>query len=215
MPPTRFSPWRSVVLLGSTLVVVACGGGPVAPAIGSVTATSTLVTATPKPSHPVSPKPSVSPRPTLTAPPPSPTPVPSVSAIAALKIGSPYRLVPNPANTTLHAEFTFQMGAVKATETMTGREIHQRTKLVGLAYVLEFDGIPLNAAVFEGGARGAAANVGGTLTYSKILGHRVALISAKAGGFGMYILDDVIVMVGATSPSVTKTLLTSVIRANG
>jgi hypothetical protein len=97
---------------------------------------------------------------------------------------------------------------------MSGREIHQRAKLVGLAYVIEFTGIPMNDAAFEGGARGAAANTGGKLTYGKVLGHKVAYVVTKSASFALYLHDDAIVMVGAQTLSLTKTLLTSVIKAN-
>jgi hypothetical protein len=106
------------------------------------------------------------------------------------------------------------MGAIAVTETLSGLEIRQRGKTVGLAYVLELDGVPMSNAVFEGGARGAAANSGGKLTYGKVLGKKVAYVATKQASFAMYLHGDVIVMIGAGTLSLTKTLLTSVIKAN-
>jgi hypothetical protein len=190
------------------LIAVGCTGGT---AVDSSPSTATAPYATPTPTRIPTHSPAPSHSPSL---PPSPTPAPPASAIDALKIGSPYKLVFNPANTALSANFSFQMGSVNVTETMSGREIHQRGKAVGLAYVLEFTGIPMSDAVFEGGARGAAANTNGKLTYGKVLGHKVAYVVTKPASFAMYLHGDVIVMVGAETLSLTKTLLTSVIKAN-
>jgi hypothetical protein len=106
------------------------------------------------------------------------------------------------------------MGSVKVEEVITGREIHQRTKLVGMLLVLEFNGFPMSDAAFEGGARGAAATSGGTLKYDRILGRRVAIVTATGGAFGMYVHGEAIVMVAADSSSLMRTLLTAVIKAN-
>jgi hypothetical protein len=138
----------------------------------------------------------------------------SPSLIDTLKIGSPYTLVFNPANPALSADFSFNMGSVTVTEAMRGREIHQRGKAVGYAYSLEITGVPMNDAVFEGGARGAAANTNGKLTFGTVLGHRVAYVVAKGATFALYLHHDVMVMVGSETLSLTKTLLTSVIKAN-
>jgi hypothetical protein len=192
------------------LIAAGCTGG--AANVSSPSASATPVrSATPTPSHIPTRSPSPSHSPSQA---PSLTPAPATSAIDALKIGSPYKLVFNPANTALSASFSFQMGAVSVTETMSGREIHQRGKAIGLAYVLEFTGIPMSDAVFEGGARGAAANTNGKLTYGTVLGHRVAYVVTKPASFARYLHGDVIVMVGAETLSLTKTLLTSVIKAN-
>jgi hypothetical protein len=190
------------------LVIVGCGGG--AAVDSSPSSPAIAVRSTPTPTR----KPSFSPVPSQSPSPPIPTLAPPVSAIETLKIGSPYVFVFNPANTALSANFSFQMGSINVTETMSGREIHQRGKIVGLAYVIEFTGIPMSDAAFEGGARGAAANTGGKLTYGKVLGHRVAYVVTRSASFALYRHVDAIVMVGAQTLSLTKTLLTSVIKAN-
>ena len=194
-------------LLAGTLVLAGCGGG--AAAVASPAPSVVAPTPTPTPTPTPRPTPTSTPRPT-----PAPSPSQAPSFITSLKIGSPYELVDNPANQALHGSFNFTLGSISATETLTGREIRQRTALVGLALVLEIVGIPMNEAAFVGGARGAAANSGGKLTYSTILGHRVAFIEAKTGAFGMYLTHDAIVMVGADKAATMKTLLTSVIKAN-
>ena len=97
---------------------------------------------------------------------------------------------------------------------MSGREIHQRGKPVGLLYVLELTGVPMSDAVFQGGARGAAANSGGKLTYGTVLGHKVAYVVTKTASFAMFLRDDVIVMVGAQTLAQTKALLSAVLKSN-
>jgi hypothetical protein len=196
MPPTFRSGSRVATCAAALLLIAAgCSGGAAVDSSPSSSPTAARP-ATPTPTR----KPTFSPVPSQSPSPPIPTPAPSASAIETLKIGSPYVLVFNPANTALSATFSFQMASVNVTETMSGREIHQRAKLVGLAYVIEFIGIPMNDAAFEGGARGAAANTGGKVT--------------KSASFALYLHDDAIVMVGAQTLSLTKTLLTSVIKAN-
>jgi hypothetical protein len=208
MRPNLRSGSRVATCAAALLLIAGCTGG--AADVSSPSPSATVRPATPTPTR----IPTFSPVPSYPASPPIPTPAPPASAIETLKICSPYVLVFNPANTALSATFSFQMASVNVTETMSGREIHQRAKLVGLAYVIEFTGIPMNDAAFEGGARGAAANTGGKLTYSTVLGHKVAYVVTKSASFALYLHDDAIVMVGAQTLSLTKTLLTSVIKAN-
>lgn len=212
MPPTLRSGSRVATCAAALLLVAAgCTGGAAVDSSPSSSVTA-VRSATPTPTR----KPTFSPVPSHSPSlPPSPTPAPTAGLIDTLKIGSPYVFVFNPANSALSANLSFQMGSINVTETMSGREIHQRGKIVGLAYVIEITGIPMNEAAFEGGARGAAANTGGKLTYSTVLGHKVAWVVAKAASFGIYLHDDVMVMVGAQTLTLTKTLLASVLKANG
>jgi hypothetical protein len=201
---------RATFTAAVLFVAAGCSGGAAVVSSPSPSAIARPVaTAAPTPTPSPSPVPSRPPSPS-----PSPTPAPSASAIQALKIGSPYTLVDNPANTALNASFNFSMGSVVVTETISGREVRQHGKTIGLVYVLEMDGVPMSSAVFEAGARGAAANSGGKLTYGTVLGHKVAYVVTKTASFAMYLHHDAIVMVGAESLSLTKTLLTSVIKAN-
>ena len=62
--------------------------------------------------------------------------------------------------------------------------------------------------------RGAAANTGGKLTYAQVLGKKVAYIAARQASFAMYLHGATIVMVGAQTLGLTKTLLASVIKSN-
>ncbi len=200
-----------VTMLATLLIATGCTGGSVAVSSPSAVATAAVASISPKPSIPTpSPVPSRPP-----SAPPAPTPVPAAaSAIAKLKIGAPYTLVFNPANAALSASFTVKVGSINVTETMSGREIHKGGTTVGLAYVLEFTGIQMSDKVFEGGARGAAGTTGGKLTYGTVLGHKVAYIVTKPASFAMYRAGEVIVMVGAETLSVTKTLLTSLLKSN-
>lgn len=209
MPPALRHGSRIATCAAALVIVAGCGGGAAVVSSPSSSAT-TARAATPTPTR----IPTASPVPSLSPSPLVPTPAPSLSLIDTLKIGSPYTLVFNPANPALKADFSFQMGAVTVTEAMRGREIHQRGKAIGFAFSLEITGIPMSDAAFEGGARGAASNTGGKLTYSKVLGHKVAYVVAKAASFALFLHHDVMVMVGSDSLSLTKTLLTSVIKAN-
>jgi hypothetical protein len=205
MPPTLRHGSRIATCAATLIIAVGCGGG--AAVVSSPSPSATIASAaTPTPSR----IPTASPVPS----PLVPTPAPSLSLIDTLKIGSPYTLVFNPSNPALKADFSFQMGAVTVTEAMRGREIHQQGKAIGFAFSLEITGIPMSDAAFEGGARGAASNTQGKLTYSKVLGHKVAYVVAKAASFALFLHHDVMVMVGSDSLSLTKTLLTSVIKAN-
>ena len=205
--PSHHRNGRLATLAAAVLFVAAgCSGG-------AAVASSPAASATFRAQATVRPTPSPTPRPSA-SPKPSATPAPVARAVDKLKIGSPYTLVFNPANPALSANFSFQVGSVTVTETMSGLEIRQRGQTVGLVYVLEITGVPMNNAAFEGGARGAAANTGGKLTYAKVLGKKVAYIAAKQASFAMYLHGDVIVMVGAQTLSTTKTLFASVIKAN-
>jgi len=194
------------------LLIAGCGGG--ATVVSSPSSPTTAAGAA-TPAATSSRRPSASPVPSQApSQAPSQQPAASGSLIDTLKIGAPYTLVYNPANPALSADFSFAMGSVTVTEAMRGREIHQRGKPVGYAFSLEITGIPMNDAVFEGGARGAAANTSGKLTYGKVLGHKVAYVVAKTASFALYLHHGTMVMVAADSLSLTKTLLTSVIKAN-
>ena len=207
MAPIRVRPLLAMVL--AAFVAVACTGGTDAPAsaspAASVAAASTAPTARPTPR----------PTPRRTAV-PSPTPDPSVApdVAAGLKIGSPYELVANPGNQSLSASIAVDIAGKHVTETISGREIHSRGSLLGTALVLRLDGVAMSKEVFEGGARGAAANVDGTLEYTTIAGTRVAMVRAKAGTIGLFRWHDDIVMVVGKDAADTKPLLTSVIKAN-
>jgi hypothetical protein len=206
------SPRLLVGALAALLVVAACGSSAEATA-------SPTVSPTPSPTAVPTPRPTPRPIPTP-IPTPTPSPTPTVTATlaeqaaAALKIGAPYKLVANPANAALSGAVSMDIAGQHVNETIAGREIWQGSKPVGLVLVLEIEGVQMSPKVFEGGAQGAANNTGGKLSYTTILGHRVALVTAKAGTFGMYALHDTIVMVLATKPADTKPLLTSVIKAN-
>ena len=192
------------------LIVAGCTGSAAAPVSPSPTA-SPNAAATPSPARSLSPSPVPS-YPTPTRAPASPTP--AIDAASGLKIGSPFRLVANPANSTLTASFSFNVATVHVEETMTGREVWQRNKLVGLAYIIEISGVQMSRTMFDRAAQGAANATQGNLTFTTILGNRVAFIATKTASFGLYVLHETIVMVGAETMAETKTLLTSVLKAN-
>jgi hypothetical protein len=205
--PPRFL----AALVTALFAVAACAGAANAPATPTSSPTAApAVTAQPL-------RPTAVPTPTPTAK-PTPTVVPSLAAVpeaaAALKIGAPYKLVANPANKQLNASISIEMAGQQIKETITGREIRQSGKVVGIVLVLEFDGIPMNKEVFEAGARGAANNINGKLAYTTILGTRVAMVTATAATVGLFRLHNDIVMVVGTKAADTKPLLTQIIKAN-
>ncbi|HEY8801026.1 MAG TPA: hypothetical protein VIM20_10550, partial [Candidatus Limnocylindrales bacterium] len=162
------------------LIVAGCTGSAAAPVSPSPTA-SPNAAATPSPARSLSPSPVPS-YPTPTRAPASSTP--ALDAASGLKIGSPFRLVANPANSTLTASFSFNVATVHVEETMTGREVWQRNKLVGLAYIIEISGVQMSRTMFDRAAKGAANATQGNLTFTTILGNRVAFIATKAASFG-------------------------------
>ena len=211
--PSEFRPASRVATCAIALLLIAgCGGGTAIVSSPS-SPTTALSTATPPPTP--TRRPSASPVPSQSpSQAPSTSPAASGSLIDTLKIGAPYTLVYNLANPALSADFSFKMGSTTVTEAMRGREIHQRGKPIGFAFSLEITGIPMSDAVFEGGARGAAANTNGKLTYGKVLGHKVAYVVAETASFALYLHHGTMVMVAADTLSLTRTLLTSIIKAN-
>jgi hypothetical protein len=220
MPPKlrnapRLAP-RLAGLAAAAVLIAGCASSssPAAPAASGPVVLATLDPALipsrpPLPSHSPSSRPTPSPTPRAT-----PTPAPAKTAIEKLKIGSPYTLVYNPANAALSANLTFNIGGLTVKETISGREVRQRGTLVGLAYVVEVSGVPMNDAALQGAARGAAATSGGKVSYGTVLGHKVAYVVAKTASFAMFLDRDHMVMVGAASLALTKTLLQSLIKAN-
>jgi hypothetical protein len=177
----------------------------------TATPVPTAPTATPVPTAPPDPASTPNPAPGAeTATAPSPTP----DAAAGLRIAAPFELVDNPADTALQATFTFQVGGTTVEATMSGREIHRLGVIVGVTYAMRIDNVTWNKATFERAARGGANNVDGKLTYTRIHGHRVALIKAASGSVALYRLGRDLVMVAGLSMAATKELMTAIIKAN-
>jgi hypothetical protein len=212
--PTRVNrPHRLVVVALAALFVVGGCSVAAAPATQGPLATLDLPpTAKPTPTPPATPSPAATPSPTPT-PVPSrtakPTPKPDVAS--ALRIGAPYKLVANPANQALTASMTFDILGTHIEAAFNGREIWQSGEMVGIALVIQMSGIEMTPDVFEASVRSAG---NGEPTFSTILGERVAFMESPPTTVGMYVLDDAIVMVGGVDAAATKTLLTSVIKAN-
>jgi hypothetical protein len=154
--------------------------------------------------------------PTTTASGAAATPSATPDVVADLEIGDPYELVSNPVNKALttSSSFRFDVADQQVESTMTGREIRQDGKLVGLLLVMKFDGLTMTPAILDAAANGAAKNADGTVSFATILDHRVAFVTTKDAIFGMYILADKIVLVGGPTGTEAKTLITSVIKAN-
>jgi hypothetical protein len=209
-PAAAASSRLAASLLGAILLVGACSaGGPPA--------------ADPTPTPAATPKITFPPRPTaLPTATPAPTPVaqptpaaPAVDDLASgLKIGKPYRLVDNPANKALTGSFQLDVAGQHIEAAMNGREVWNSSSLIGAAIVMRFTGHPVTTPMFEGAARGGAANVGGKVSYATVLGTRVAYITSSQATAGMYVLHGSIVMVAGTTSANTKAVLASIIKAN-
>jgi hypothetical protein len=157
--------------------------------------------------------PSAAPTTAASLPPPaSPTP----RAVAALKIGDPYLLVDNPKNRALTESFSFSfdVGGKRVESAMSGREIRQDGKLVGLVLLLEFGDLEMTPAVFDAAAQEAANSAKGQVAFSTILGRRVAFVTTTGASFALVSHGDAIVMVGGPTGTDAKALLTAVIKAN-
>jgi hypothetical protein len=191
---------RATAALAALAIVAGCGN-------------STNVTASPTAAAPGA---SASGTSASVSPSVGPTPVVTPDVVANLEIGLPYELVSNPVNKALtsSSSFRFDVADQQVESTMTGREIRQGDKLVGLLLVMRFDGLTMTPSILDAAANGAAKNDDGTVSFTTILDHRVAFVTTKGAIFGMYILDDEIVLVGGPTGTDAKTLLTSVVKAN-
>jgi hypothetical protein len=109
----------------------------------------------------------------------SPTPSPTPRAVAAIKIGDPYLLIDNPTNRVLTEafSFSFDVAGKRVESAMSGREIRQDGKLVGLVLLLEFGDLKMTPAIFDAAAHGAADSAKGQIAFSTILGKRVAFVT--------------------------------------
>ncbi len=208
-------PRATLATVLAALVLAACTTssatpGPTGPPEPAPTATSGP-SAMPTPTLTPTPAPTPAATPTAT-PDPTATPVPDIAG--GLQIGSPFELVDNPADPTLQASFTIDIAGVHLEATMRGREVTRRGVVVGYAFVEVIDGLPWTKETFDIAAQGGARNVGGKLTFMKIAGKRVGLIKSSYGAYAMYRLGDSIVLVGAETVALAKTLVSSVIKAN-
>ena len=211
MPTLAGRPRRlPALVLAALLVLGACtvGAEPATP--GPLATLDIPATPTPLPTQrpTPSPVPPVSPTPVAS---PSPEPEPASDLASTLRIGLPYKLVANGRNGALRASFTLDYAGTHIDVVMTGREIWQGGKLVGAALVMEMSGIDMNEEVFEAAAKNSGSR---QVTFSTILGERVAFAETAQTTVGMYVLKGRIVMVGGVDADESKALLTSVIQAN-
>jgi hypothetical protein len=197
-------------MLSAFIVLGACtvGAEPATP--GPLATLDIPATPTPLPTQRPTPSPVATPSPSPVA---SPSPEPKLASDLAseLRIGLPYKLVANGRNGALKASFTFDYAGTHIEVVMNGREIWQGGELVGAALVMEMKGIDMNEDVFEAAAKNSGSR---RVTFSTILGERVAFAETAQTTVGMYVLKGRIVMVGGVEADESKALLTSVIQAN-
>lgn len=213
MPTSAARPRRlPAAALAALLVLGGCtvGAEPATP--GPLATLDIPATPTPLPTERPTPSPVPTPSPTpVASPTPDAEPEPATDLASTLRIGLPYKLVANGRNGELKASFTIDYAGTRIAVVMNGREIWQGGKLVGAALVMEMNGIDMNEEVFEAAARNSGSR---RVTFSTILGERVAFAETAQTTVGMYVLKGRIVMVGGVDPDESKALLTAVIRAN-
>jgi hypothetical protein len=193
---------RSLRLLAGSLAVLtlvaACGGS-----VNPAAVPSPSPTASPSEAATGSPSPSV-----------APSASPASDVATGIEIGPPYVLTGNPGSTALSGTFNVDLAGKRVEAIMNGREIRQDSKLVGLILVMKFGTTPMTREFFDLAANQAASNSGGKVTFSTILGNRVAFVTSTGASYGLYARGDSILMVGGPTGTDARTLLTSVIEAN-
>jgi hypothetical protein len=200
--PNPRTPRLLVGALAALLIVADCGNGPVVSASPKASAAPSQI-ATGSPATPGSAA--------LV-----PTPAPTTDAVAAIEIGAPFILSTNPLNKSLTDSFSFAFDVADrhVEAKMTGREIRQDGALAGLVLVMTFDRLTVTRDVFNAAAHGAADSAAGKVAFKTILGEWAAIVTTKDATFGMYALNDEIVLVGGPIGTDAETLLTAVIKAN-
>jgi hypothetical protein len=195
-------PRLGIGALAALLIVAGCGNGPV-------------VSASPTPSVPTSPSATGSAAPSASIA-LGPTPVQTTGAVAAIEIGAPFVLSTNPLNKALTDSFSFAFDVADRhiESKMTGREIRQDGALAGLVLVMTTDRLTMTRDVFNAAAHAAADSAAGKVSFKTILGEWAAIVTTKDATFGMYALNDEIVLVGGPIGTDAETLLTAVIKAN-
>lgn len=145
---------------------------------------------------------------------PQPAGTAADEVLGELRIGKPYVLFANPVDDNLAASLAIDVARTHVEATIRGLEVLQTNALVGYAFVLSYDGVPWTSTLFKQAAEGAARNAGGELSYSKIAGMQVATIKANGGSISLFAFHETIVMVVGVTPTLTRTLTTSIIKAS-
>jgi hypothetical protein len=193
--------------LAVLLLVAACGG-----AVNQAASPGVSAGASPTQAATSSPTASVPPAGSASA---SPSASPATDVATGIEIGAPYVLTGNPGSTALSGTYNVDVAGKRVEALMNGREIRQDSKVVGLVLVMKFSGTTITPQFFDLAAKQAASNSGGgKVTFSTILGNRVAFVTATGASYGLYARGDSILMVGGPTGTDAKTLLTSVINAN-
>jgi pyruvate/2-oxoglutarate dehydrogenase complex dihydrolipoamide acyltransferase (E2) component len=212
-PSLRLCPRLFGACLAVFVTVAGCSSAAAPDSANPPASLAWLATAEPTAARPATPSPVPTPTPTPSAT-PTAEPDPVEDAGWDVQIGAPYKLVDNPANGALKASFSVDVAGQHIEAAMSGREIRRSSAMVGAALKVEFTGMSMTRQVFEASAKGGATSSGGRLSYTTILGKRVAMITTSQTTVGMYVLHGFILMVAGVKASDTKTLLTSVIKAN-
>jgi hypothetical protein len=192
--------------LAAVLLVTACGG-----AVNPAASPGVSAGASPTKAATSSPTASVPPVGSASA---SPSASPATDVATGIQIGAPYVLTGNPGSTALSGTFNVDVAGKRVEALMNGREIRQDSKVVGLVLVMKFSGTTITPQFFDLAAKQAASNSDGKVTFSTILGNRVAFVTATGASYGLYARGDSILMVGGPTGTDAKALLTSVIKAN-
>jgi hypothetical protein len=126
----------------------------------------------------------------------SPSASPATDVATGIEIGDPYVLTGNPGSTALSGTFNVDVAGKRVEAIMNGREIRKDSTFVGLVLVMKFSGITITPEFFDLAAKQAGSNSDGKVTFSTILGNRVAFVTATSASYGLYARGDSILMVG-------------------
>jgi hypothetical protein len=202
--------------LGAVLVATGCGTSTGTPSAAPSTAAT--VAATPSPVATPSPTPSPTPVPTAA---PTPTAQPSAEPSEApdvalgIRIGAPYSLVADAQSAMYSGSLAFDIGGQHIVGWFSGRTIVRDGTQVGVLMAIQYDTLDVvTPQMLEGAARGSMATTGGKLTWTRIRGHKVGVITSGSATAAIYAKGPQIILVVGTRAKDTKPLMTSVIKAN-
>jgi hypothetical protein len=204
----------AAALLGTVLVVSACGGST------ATDAPSQAPTPAPATSAPVAtPTPTASPAPTA-SPTPAPTEAPSASAAvdpaAGLAIASPYKLAPlDPATeAAVQGSIEQSMGAFSGVFHVGMREITKSGVLAAYVMVMLFPAGTLTDTTYKAALGGITGASGTSFKASQVAGTSVSVGTLSTVNAGIFKSGDALMMVLALAKAEVLPIAKALITAN-
>jgi len=201
------------------LALVGCGSTPSpSPAQSDLAAASASPSITAAASPSPSPSPAATPSPTTApaaTPSPSPSASPSPDPAEFLLMPSPYTLVRDPNDTATNGTIDMSIGGKQVHATMQIAEVRRNGDAVGYVEVLGFGGMPITNAMFLNGVNGSAATTHGKVSWTKINGLKVAVVTAATLRAIEYQHGDVIVLAIASTSAGATSIATALMSVTG